>query len=72
MFFKAFVDDRLKDTQPIVMTNRFQAFQNYSRPPGMTYSAFIDEWERRRQIILDDGLCSHLLGTRPNLSLIHI
>ena len=66
MFFKAFVDDRLKDTQPIVMTNRFHAFQNYSRPPGMTYSAFIDEWERRRQIILDDGLCGHLLGTRPN------
>ena len=66
MFFKAFVDDRIKDTQPIIMTNRFHAFQNYSRPPGMTYTAFIDEWERRRQIILDDGLCAHLLGTRPN------
>ena len=66
MFFKAFVDDRIKDTQPIIMTNRFHAFQNYTRPPGMTYTAFIDEWERRRQIILDDGLCAHLLGTRPN------
>ena len=73
MFFKAFVDDRLKDTQPIIMTHRFQAFQNYSRPLGMNYLAFIDEWERRRQIILDDGLCNHLLGTRPNqaMSLFH-